>query len=275
MSRLLRHSRRHSKASIASDTGYHSFERDGLHEPVTQCDSGKEAEPLPASYGMHRQDSGYESMTPVSPPTYSRRRSSTSVSSYGSRTRNRPCVRRAPKSGPVVCTPRDSIQKIRTATCGQGYRQREIEAYYFPHSASEQHGLPLNDSMGGDGSAAGAATYATDSGSTSGMGSPPSSGTATYPSPPPQTTHYWTSDRTRRLEYAAIDAASRGVRGWVMRHMVPDCFIPEDHRRVRFDDDRGSVVRYRLDLDGDDRSQTEGIGGTKKRKSWWFSTNPS
>jgi hypothetical protein len=66
---------------------------------------------------------------------------------------------------------------------------------------------------------------------------------------PPQTTHYWTSDRTRRLEYAAIDAASRGVRGWVMRNCVPECFVPKERRRVCFDDDSGSVRRYRLDLE--------------------------
>ncbi|CRK12127.1 hypothetical protein BN1723_009613 [Verticillium longisporum] len=34
------------------------------------------------------------------------------------------------------------------------------------------------------------------------------------PSPPPQPTHYWTSDQTRRLEYAAIDAAHQGIKGW-------------------------------------------------------------
>lgn len=69
------------------------------------------------------------------------------------------------------------------------------------------------------------------------------------PTPPPQTTHYWTSDRTRRLEYAAIDAASRGVRGWVMRNVVPDCFVSRESRRLGFDDDGGSVRRYRLDLE--------------------------
>ncbi|ROW08483.1 hypothetical protein VMCG_03234 [Cytospora schulzeri] len=66
---------------------------------------------------------------------------------------------------------------------------------------------------------------------------------------PPQTTHYWTSDRTRRLEYAAIDAASRGVRGWIMRNCVPECFVPREKRRVGFEDDSGSVRRYRLDLE--------------------------
>lgn len=81
---------------------------------------------------------------------------------------------------------------------------------------------------------------------------PHSTATPTATSPPPQTTHYWTSDRTRRLEYAAIDAASRGVRGWVLRHVVPDCFVSSESGRRRhlgFDDDGGSVRRYRLDLE--------------------------
>jgi len=81
---------------------------------------------------------------------------------------------------------------------------------------------------------------------------PPASNAETLSHPlPPQTTHYWTSDRTRRLEYAAIDAASRGVRGWIRRHVVPDCFIPQEKQHLSFEDDRGSVVRYRLDLPDD------------------------
>jgi len=89
---------------------------------------------------------------------------------------------------------------------------------------------------------------------------------------PPQTTHYWTSDRTRRLEYAAIDAASKGVRGWVMRHVVPDCFVPPSKRRVGFEDDRGSVVRYRLELDTEE-SGVEKAESVRTRgwRGWWFS----
>lgn len=74
------------------------------------------------------------------------------------------------------------------------------------------------------------------------------------PPPPPATVHYWTSDNTRRIEYAAIDAASHGVRGFIIR-LIPDCFLPEDKRRPRFheegdddDSDAGSVRRYRLAL---------------------------
>ncbi|KAI1431102.1 hypothetical protein GGR50DRAFT_698352 [Xylaria sp. CBS 124048] len=66
---------------------------------------------------------------------------------------------------------------------------------------------------------------------------------------PPQTIQYWLSDKTRRLEYAAIDAASRGLKGWFMKHMVPNCIVPKDSRRLTFDDDSGSVRRYRLELE--------------------------
>jgi hypothetical protein len=98
----------------------------------------------------------------------------------------------------------------------------------------------------------------------------PISNTPTY-SQPPQTTHYWTSDRTRRLEYAAIDAASKGVRGWVMRHVVPDCFVPPSKRRVGFEDDSGSVVRYRLELDSEESAEKAESVRTRKWRGWWFS----
>lgn len=72
--------------------------------------------------------------------------------------------------------------------------------------------------------------------------------------PLPSTTHYWTSDSTRRLEYEAIDAASKGVRGFLIR-LVPDCILPDQVRRTRFwrhDCQRGkkegSVRRYRLSV---------------------------
>ncbi|CAJ2504767.1 Uu.00g121610.m01.CDS01 [Anthostomella pinea] len=81
--------------------------------------------------------------------------------------------------------------------------------------------------------------------------------------PPPKTTHYWTSDHTRRLEYAAIDAASQGVKGWIIKHVLPDCFVPKENRRLRFDDDTGSVRRYRLELDCDEADEKEGRRGKK------------
>lgn len=79
---------------------------------------------------------------------------------------------------------------------------------------------------------------------------------------PTPTTHYWTSDHTRRLEYEAIDAARRGVRGWLRRYLVPGCLAPKDGGHLDFDDDSGSVRRYRLDLEEVDVG--EGRGG-------WFS----
>ncbi|KAG6232637.1 hypothetical protein E4U26_004472 [Claviceps purpurea] len=83
-------------------------------------------------------------------------------------------------------------------------------------------------------------------------------------SPPPATTHYWTSDSTRRLEYAAIDAASRGVKGWIRRHLVPECFAG---RHVGFEDDSGSVRRYRLDLDEQDQGRPEKQQGQQQSQS--------
>ena len=78
---------------------------------------------------------------------------------------------------------------------------------------------------------------------------------------PPTTTHYWTSDHTRRLEYAAIDAARRGVRGWVRRNLVPRCMAAKDGGHLDFDDDSGSVRRYRLDID-------EAETGREGRRGW-------
>lgn len=80
---------------------------------------------------------------------------------------------------------------------------------------------------------------------------------------PPPTMHYWTSDHTRRLEYAAIDAARRGVRGWARRNLVPRCMAPKDGGHLDFDDDSGSVRRYRLDID---EAETKREG-----KRGWFS----
>ncbi|KAH7381101.1 hypothetical protein BKA64DRAFT_228129 [Cadophora sp. MPI-SDFR-AT-0126] len=84
--------------------------------------------------------------------------------------------------------------------------------------------------------------------------SPSSNPTTMSPPPPPATIQYWTSDSTRRLEYAAIDAASKGVRGFFIK-LLPDCILPASSRRTKFhreDDDgasdAGSVRRYRLVL---------------------------
>lgn len=81
------------------------------------------------------------------------------------------------------------------------------------------------------------------------------------PPPPPATVQYWTSDSTRRLEYAAIDAASRGIRGFFTK-LVPDCILPASSRRTKFHDDEesdaGSVRRYRLTLPEEKEVALEG-----------------
>jgi hypothetical protein len=69
------------------------------------------------------------------------------------------------------------------------------------------------------------------------------------------------------MEYAAIDAASRGLRGFFIR-LVPDCILPPDSRRMRFhcesgDDDGGSVRRYRLSL-GEEGEEKEEKGGRQR-----------
>ncbi|ESZ98421.1 hypothetical protein SBOR_1202 [Sclerotinia borealis F-4128] len=94
------------------------------------------------------------------------------------------------------------------------------------------------------------------------------SDTAVTPAPPPPATiHYWTSDQTRKLEYAAIDAASKGIRGFVVK-CIPDCFLPVEKRGTRFceedmrecddDDDAGSVRRYRLVLEDEVENEMKG-----------------
>ncbi|SPO05453.1 uncharacterized protein DNG_08140 [Cephalotrichum gorgonifer] len=84
---------------------------------------------------------------------------------------------------------------------------------------------------------------------------------------PPPSTHYWTSDHTRRMEYAAIDAARRGVRAWAKRNLVPNCLVPKDGGHLDFDDDTGSVRRYRLELE----DTKGGAPRAGERRRGWFS----
>lgn len=267
MSPLLPLSRSGSRASLApSDTTYHSFRDIELEEPSLTCGPPPGVEKLPPSYEMRRQDSGYESLTPRDSQTYRRRASSASgSSSHKQRPRPRPSIQRTGNSGPIAHVPRNGARQVNPTRSHPAYQLRETGSYF--------HFPPPEHSHGGREPAKGPLTTSVhDTNPLYPNPSPsPCSETPTY-SLPPQTTHYWTSDRTRRLEYAAIDAASQGVRGWVMRYMVPDCFIPKDHRRVRFEDDRGSVVRYRLELEGEDSAEKAELEGRSRRKGWRFST---
>ncbi|CAK7212276.1 hypothetical protein SBRCBS47491_001408 [Sporothrix bragantina] len=251
---------------------------------------------------MYRRDSGYESTTPQdrqprSPGTSNRRAGSTTPSRPGSRTR--PPTRRAAKSGssitrlpktsklssraplihnanahPVTVTP--SVYDYNSYHDSSPYdNNNNTHTSYFhfpspdpqpvgddilPHPSTHTHTHETHTHESFNDSYA----YAADNNST-----------AIYQAPP-QTTHYWTSDQTRRLEYAAIDAASRGFKGWVMRHVVPDCFVPKAKRRVTFDDDTGSVRRYRIELETEESTEKECVStiigrGFKKGSSntWW------
>ena len=235
----------------ASDTTYHSFHDIELQEPPSPPRSGTVSSlthsretnmglaqslepPSSTSVKMQRQDSGYGShpgsaRNSMSP---SRRESDGSFVSRNAltaplpRTHARPATRRSAKSYPQASVsvshyPRSSISK-----------QPPVVYFQFPTPSDL---VELTET--------------------------PSTARETPVNQPPPTTHYWTSDSTRRLEYAAIDAASRGVKGWIRRHLVPECFNP---RHVAFDDDSGSVRRYRLELEdeGDEKN------GQQRRRSW-------
>ncbi|CAM1502459.1 Fc.00g044430.m01.CDS01 [Cosmosporella sp. VM-42] len=276
--------------SRASGTTYHSFNDTELFEPPSpprppvtydartlaqlerlqhelqrqqrEGDAGKEKRPASATK-MQRQDSGYESITPSRHGSTSKaghgvvRRSSNASSTGGgagagtsSRPQTRPPVRRSSKSHPIYNVGRNSNQSLRHV--GSNPSTQNTSFFHFPSPDPIQ----LADSTPNERLAPTPA-----------------------PTPPPQTTHYWTSDRTRRLEYAAIDAATRGVKGWIMRHLVPDCFVPNRH--VSFDDDSGSVRRYRLELEEDNMTDrvekmapvdiaNENGHGVRRRKGWRF-----
>ncbi|KAF7550528.1 hypothetical protein G7046_g7979 [Stylonectria norvegica] len=228
----------------------HEQRRQQQHDPQKQGDR----RPLTATK-MQRQDSGYESNPPTrraSASNVARRPSNSSSSGGGSsshdrdRLRNRPSIRRAAKSHPLFSArnSNQSLHLVRTNGSAQ-----PATFFHFPSPDPIQ----LTD-----------------------VSTPePLPAPTPAPTPPPQTTHYWTSDRTRRLEYAAIDAATRGVKGWVMRHLVPDCFVPRENRHVSFDDDSGSVRRYRIDLEEEQeqkekRAAPESVSPPRRRKKWRF-----
>jgi hypothetical protein len=227
---------------------------------------------------MQRQDSGYESNTPRRTSTSntntssianshvgrrwsngsSRDSSSNSSNGSGVRTRfrdRRPSLRRSAKTHPVqpTRTSAQSLHLVRTNTAATQQPPKQPAAFFhFPSPDPIQLADTVPDRR---------------------VQPTP------IPSPPPQTTHYWTSDRTRRLEYAAIDAATRGVKGWVLKHLVPDCFVSCENRHVSFDDDSGSVRRYRLELEDDHHhhhhTEKTMAGANKnrngrRRKGWKF-----
>lgn len=243
----------------------------------------------PASFQMVRQDSGYESSTPTRTSQSSKRHrhsSHTKSASSPPRTESQPRTSTSQKrpalrrSRPISNMPRSSMTASRSpprSNPQQSPQYNDPYSYFQfpspeqldqPEQEQDQPQEPQQQQPKNPNSDIAPVSLHLDTLTSISHQSekPTSSSSATKPHPssttqyttgaetplsplPPQTTHYWTSDRTRRLEYAAIDAASRGVRGWVMRNCVPECFVPKERRRVCFDDDTGSVRRYRLDLE--------------------------
>lgn len=275
--------------SATSDTTYHSFNDIELFEPAspprrkTSTSSG-ESEPSPSSrqereqdqssvthrhssqddhsptaYQMKRQDSGYASYTSTprasmsqSRPVQPRRTSTSNVqghfsssSSTTSKSKPRQSTRRSIRchnrhQPPSTTTAPTSPYLVRSpasqpASAAAAMDMAHLSSSYFQFPSPDPAERHDADIMAGR-------LHAHDN-------STPIAADDVHLVPPPQTTHYWTSDRTRRLEYAAIDAASRGVKGWIRRNLLPDCFVPQDDRHVAFDDDTGSVRRYRLELE--------------------------
>ncbi|OLN82367.1 hypothetical protein CCHL11_09787 [Colletotrichum chlorophyti] len=243
-----------SKSTVSPPAPIRAPAPPSAHQQYSQNEREREKEPEPTE--MRRQDSGYESL-PRSSFSHPRRSSTASSSQSSSqphaRPRGRPTIRRAPKTSPYPAAARTSGSSLYHPQRQHAHAQPPVTFFHFPTHPTDvelasrrpHEDLELDQRQlltQGQGECADVVPL------------------------PPQATHYWTSDRTRRLEYAAIDAASRGVKGWVKRHLVPDCFVPKE-KHVAFDDDTGSVRRYRLELD-------EEMPGEKsrcrRRKRSWF-----
>ncbi|KAI0392167.1 hypothetical protein F5Y17DRAFT_377305 [Xylariaceae sp. FL0594] len=283
----------------ASDTTYHSFYDVELFEPAspgttqpTAAAAVRAPSPLaavqdteegPDPRQMGRKDSGYESASAATFTT-SRMGTPTTPKDVASTTATKPrsgkAAMRAQQSRPQKRRPAlHRAVKSTPVPRGQSMNLVSISPYREPLSTYFHFPAPEVIMS----TAAGEAEAIVDQQQEEQQA--PLQELYHHHPPPPQTTHYWMSDQTRRLEYAAIDAATSGVKGWVMRHVVPDCFVPKCHRRLGFDDDSGSVRRYRLNLNideddeiecddlkgGDDKGAREGeSGGKRRRKFGWL-----
>ncbi|KAL6815922.1 hypothetical protein GGI42DRAFT_119784 [Trichoderma sp. SZMC 28013] len=231
-----------------SDISYHSFRDAELVDPLSSPPStsrGRQPtrsprssrsprEQSPTITKVQRKDSGYESHTssPRTSATYIRpkpSRRTTGLSTYGTSS-----------TQSLRSRIRPPIHRPATSQTSVSYQLRTVEAAnqlsYYQFQAPDLEEV----------------TETSQEAQTTVL--------------PPQTTHYWTSDRTRRLEYAAIDAASKGVKGWFRRNLLPDCFASKG-RHVAFDDDTGSVRRYRLDLEDDQEEKcASGCPASSSRK---------
>ncbi|CAN8098209.1 unnamed protein product [Discula destructiva] len=251
----------------------------------------------PTTFQMVRQDSGYESgpSTPRISSSNKRRSNSSRVCSSSSRldrTQQRPSLRRSGASNPVSRVPGRSSLNINRPSFLTPQQQQNLarKNSYFQFPAPEN--LEQEDAHSARPSVDLAPVILkvnTANLNPESMQSPdpPSSYQRAWPNAPisplvhnvTPTTHYWTSDQTRQLEYAAIDAASQGVRGWIMRNVVPDCLVPRNNRRAGFEDDGGSVRRYRIELEVECPEDSvppspvgeklRGFRARAAKRSWW------
>lgn len=285
-----------------SDTMYHSFHDIELFAPDSPPKAQTDApetpqketrrpEPTP----MKRQDSGYESIPSrhsISSSVGGKRRISNASSAGSTQTqtqtpapspsraqsrpcssRGRPTIRRSPKTSPYpVRSATGQVQALYASRAQPVNKSPLCPSRQSPptHGHSGFFHFPI---------------HPTD---LEAFPKPPTHSPVPAPGPapvpaqpldlepespseslPPQSTHYWTSDRTRRLEYAAIDAAHRGLKGWVRRHLIPGCFLPKEKGHVAFDDDTGSVRRYRLEMEEECANEKASkISAWGRIKSW-------
>ena len=258
-----------------------------VHRHRRSARSADEDDRPPTAYQMKRQDSGYESYTSTprasmsqSRPMPPRRTSTSNVqghfssSSTASKSRTRPSTRRSMKPynhhqpQQVVANSHASLYVVRSPAAQQSppastATAMESVSSYFQFPSPDPLDIQHPDAAGSSRQLQHAAT------------DPVHDEQQELHPLPPQTTHYWTSDRTRRLEYAAIDAASRGVKGWIRRNLLPDCFVSQHDQHVAFDDDTGSVRRYRLELEDDilpspavSAADGEKMSLPRRRKPW-------
>jgi hypothetical protein len=188
---------------------------------------------------MNRQDSGYsDAPAPTSPVASSHRRSTSSSRPRSPSKPKRRTTASSANSGTRPSTKRASRSSAQIRTSTSGARPSMQSRHTTSYSHSSHHTQPYQFFQ--------FPTFSSPSAADDNLTQPPP------PPPPPATIQYWTSDSTRRLEYAAIDAASKGVRGFFIK-LVPDCILPQSTRRTKFCDgdegsDAGSVRRYRLQL---------------------------
>lgn len=203
--------------------------------PTPLVDPEPMSSPELGAIKMGRQDSGFSDGVPSQESSRPTSSSSTRHSkSKRSSTGSRPSTRRAPRSTHPNTQHRSSISshrpQVRTRHTMPEGQVTQHQFFQFP-TLQDATQNPEPEAL---------------------------------PPPPPATVHYWTSDSTRRLEYAAIDAANRGVRGFFIK-LVPDCILSEAARRTRFhdddDSDAGSVRRYRLVLPEEKASSDAGEEG--------------